>query len=215
MTTVLLVEDEMLVRAGLRLVLDGTQGITIAGEAGDGLAGVQAVQALRPDVVLCDIRMPGLDGIECARRIASLPDAPPVIMLTAFDTEVFVADALDAGASGFLLKSSPPQELVDAVLGAASGELVFSPAVLRRVVDLAARPRPGREQAQRLATLSERELEVARAVAAGLTNADIADTLHLSLATVKTYLNRIFDKTGATNRVQLALLVERAQQGPA
>ncbi|MDN5563529.1 MAG: response regulator transcription factor [Luteococcus sp.] len=210
-TTLLLVDDEMLVRAGLKMVLDGNQGISVVGEAGDGLAAVQAVEALRPDVVLMDIRMPGMDGIEAAGRISALPQAPAVVMLTAFDTEDFVADALDAGAQGFLLKSAPPAELVDAVHAAARGELHFTPEVLRRVVGLAARTSQPRHEASVLAELSERELQVALGVADGLANAEIAEGLFLSLATVKTYLNRIFDKTGADSRVQLALLVERAR----
>ncbi|MEL4358780.1 MULTISPECIES: response regulator transcription factor [unclassified Luteococcus] len=210
-TTLLLVDDEMLVRAGLKMVLDGNQGISVIGEAADGLAAVQAVEALRPDVVLLDIRMPGMDGIEAVRRISALPQAPAVVMLTAFDTEDFVADALDAGAQGFLLKSAPPTELVDAVHAAARGELPFTPEVLRRVVGLAARTSQPRHEASVLAELSERELQVALGVADGLANAEIAEGLFLSLATVKTYLNRIFDKTGADSRVQLALLVERAR----
>lgn len=210
MTSVLLVDDEMLVRAGLRLVLDGRDGITICGEAADGLAGVQAAGALRPDVVLMDVRMPVLDGIEATRRIAATEGAPAVVMLTAFDTEAFVADALEAGAQGFLLKSSPPDELAAAVLAAQRGEMSFTPEVLRRVASLAARAGRTRADAGHLDGLSERELDVARAVARGLGNAEIAAELHLSVATVKTYLNRIFDKTGATTRVGLALLVERA-----
>lgn len=207
----LLVDDEALVRAGLRMLLDGSRGITVVGEAGDGLAAVQAVEALRPDVVLLDIRMPGMDGIEAVRRISDLPHAPAVVMLTAFDTEAFVAQALDGGAHGFLLKSSPPDELVRAVLDAASGQMSFSPEVLHRIVALASRAAvpSGPDVTE---TFSEREAEVARAVAQGLTNAEIAEQLFLSLATVKTYLNRLFDKTGATNRVQLALVVERARQ---
>lgn len=207
----LLVDDEALVRAGLRMLLDGSRGITVVGEAGDGLAAVQAVEALRPDVVLLDIRMPGMDGIEAVRRISALPHAPAVVMLTAFDTEAFVAQALDGGAHGFLLKSSPPDELVRAVLDAASGQMSFSPEVLHRIVALASRAATaiGPDVTE---TFSEREAEVARAVAQGLTNAEIAEQLFLSLATVKTYLNRLFDKTGATNRVQLALVVERARQ---
>lgn len=209
-TSVLLVDDEMLVRAGLRLVLDGRDGITICGEAADGLAGVQAVGALRPDVVLMDVRMPVLDGIEATRRITATQGAPAVVMLTAFDTEAFVADALEAGAQGFLLKSSPPDELAAAVLAARRGEMSFTPEVLRRVASLAARTGRTRADASLLDGLSERELDVARAVARGLGNAEIAAELYLSVATVKTYLNRIFDKTGATTRVGLALLVERA-----
>lgn len=211
MVKLLLVDDEPLVRAGLRLILDGTEGITVVGEAADGLGAVQAVESLRPDVVLLDIRMPGMDGIEAVRRMGLRENGPAVLMLTAFDTETFVAQALQAGAHGFLLKSSPPEELVDAVLGAAAGDIRFSPAVLQRVVALASRAAtpPGPDPTE---GFSDREAEVARAITEGLTNAQIAEELFLSLATVKTYVNRLFEKTGATNRVQLALLVERARQ---
>ena len=211
MVKLLLVDDEPLVRAGLRLILDGTEGITVVGEAADGLGAVQSVESLRPDVVLLDIRMPGMDGIEAVRRMGLRENGPAVLMLTAFDTEAFVAQALQAGAHGFLLKSSPPEELVDAVLGAAAGDIRFSPAVLQRVVALASRAAtpPGPDPTEHF---SDRETEVARAIAEGLTNAQIAEELFLSLATVKTYVNRLFEKTGATNRVQLALLVERSRQ---
>lgn len=210
-TRLLLADDEFLVRAGLKLTLDGTQGIHVVGEAGDGVAAVQAVESLCPHVVLLDIRMPRKDGIEAARRIAERPDAPAVVMMTAFDTEGFVADALDAGAQGFLLKSSPPEEIVRAVLDAAAGEMPFTPSVLRRVTALAARAGRARQEPDPTQGLSEREREVAHLVADGLSNAEIAAQLYLSLATVKTYLTRLFTKTGATSRVQLALAIERAR----
>lgn len=209
--SVLLADDEMLVRAGLRLVLDGVDGIRVVGEAADGLGAVQAVASLRPDVVLLDVRMPGMDGLEAARRISAEDGAPAVVMVTAFDTDEFVASALAAGAQGFLLKTAPPQEIVAAVHAAARGEMPFTPAVLQRVARLAARPSAPPQEAAALAELSERELDVARLVAEGMSNAEIAQALHLSLATVKTYLNRVFDKTGTQGRVQLALLVERAR----
>lgn len=208
---VLLVDDELLVRAGLRMVLSGSPGITVVGEAGDGLAGAQAAAALRPDVVLMDVRMKGMDGIEATRRIVEGGCACAVVVLTAFDTESFVADALAAGAQGFLLKSAPPSEIIDAVLAAARGEMPFTPEVLRRIATLAARSSQPSGLVDALASLSERELEVAMLVADGLANAEIAAELHLSLATVKTYLNRIFDKTGCGSRVPLALLVERGR----
>lgn len=206
----LLVDDEPLIRAGLRMILDGAPGIEVVGEAGDGRAGVQAVASLRPDVVLMDLRMPVLDGIAATREIVAAGHGATVVVLTSFDTEGFIADALDAGAQGFLLKNSPPEELMDAVRQAAAGAMPFSPAVLRRVAQLAARaPRP--DGPDPLAELSEREREVALLIADGLGNQEIADRLYLSLPTVKTYVGRLFTKLGATNRVQIALAVQRSQ----
>lgn len=208
---VLLADDEPLVRAGLRMILESSPRVTIIGEAGDGRAAVQACAALRPAVVLMDIRMPVLDGIEATRRIMAAPKPPRVVMLTAFDTEVFVADALDAGAHGFLLKNSPPREILAAIPSVMDDQMPFTPAVLRRVATMAARSNRGREPVDALADLSEREMQVAQKVAEALSNTEIADALFLSTATVKTYLNRIFEKTGCTSRVALALLVERAR----
>ncbi|MFT3970854.1 MAG: response regulator transcription factor [Micropruina sp.] len=208
----LLVDDEPLIRAGLRMILDGAAGIEVVGEAGDGRAGVQAVGALRPDVVLMDLRMPVLDGIAATREIVAAGHGAAVVALTSFDTEGFIADALDAGAQGFLLKSAPPEELTDAVRQAAAGAMPFTPAVLRRVAQLAARaPRP--DGADQLADLSERELEVAMLIADGLGNQEIADRLYLSLPTVKTYVSRLLGKLDASNRVQVALAVQRARAG--
>ncbi|MFT3832923.1 MAG: response regulator transcription factor [Micropruina sp.] len=208
----LLVDDEPLIRAGLRMILDGAAGVEVVGEAGDGRAGVQAAAALRPDVVLMDLRMPLLDGIAATREIVGAGRGAAVVVLTSFDTEGFIADALDAGAQGFLLKSAPPEELTEAVRQAAAGAMPFTPAVLRRVVQLAARaPRP--DDADQLAELSERELEVALLIADGLGNQEIADRLYLSLPTVKTYVSRLFGKLDASNRVQIALAVRRARLG--
>lgn len=208
----LLVDDEPLIRAGLRMILDGAAGIEVVGEAGDGRAGVQAAAALRPDVVLMDLRMPVLDGIAATREIVATGHGAAVVVLTSFDTEGFIADALDAGAQGFLLKSAPPEELTEAVRQAAAGAMPFTPAVLRRVAQLAARaPRP--DGADQLADLSERELEVALLIADGLGNQEIADRLYLSLPTVKTYVSRLLGKLDASNRVQVALAVQRARAG--
>ncbi len=208
----LLVDDEPLIRAGLRMILDGAAGVEVVGEAGDGRAGVQAAAALRPDVVLMDLRMPVLDGIAATREIVGAGHGAAVVVLTSFDTEGFIADALDAGAQGFLLKSAPPEELTEAVRQAAAGAMPFTPAVLRRVAQLAARaPRP--DDADQLAELSERELEVALLIADGLGNQEIADRLYLSLPTVKTYVSRLFGKLDASNRVQIALAVRRARLG--
>lgn len=208
----LLVDDEPLIRAGLRMILDGAAGVEVVGEAGDGRAGVQAAAALRPDVVLMDLRMPVLDGIAATREIVGAGHGAAVVVLTSFDTEGFIADALDAGAQGFLLKSAPPEELTEAVRQAAAGAMPFTPAVLRRVAQLAARAsRP--DDADQLAELSERELEVALLIADGLGNQEIADRLYLSLPTVKTYVSRLFGKLDASNRVQIALAVRRARLG--
>lgn len=209
--TAVIADDEAIVRAGITMILGGTGDITVVGEAADGLAAFQAAQTLAPDVVLLDIRMPGLDGLDALTRIRALPNPPAVVMLTAFDTEAFVTTALEAGACGFLLKTSPPEQLVAAVHAAAAGEMPFSPEVLRRVVALAVRS--GARGDDPLDGLSDREREVALAVAEGLTNAEIAERLFLSIATVKTYVNRLFEKAAVTNRVQLALKVERARRG--
>ena len=207
---VLLADDEALIRAGLRLVLDGHQGITIVGEAPDGSAAVRLARELRPDVVLMDIRMPVLDGVAATAQVRLLPDAPAVVVLTAFDTDEFVLGALRAGASGFLLKHTPPPQLVDAIRQAAAGTMSFSPEAMQRLVDAAAEPASAASEL--VATLSEREAEIAALVAEGLTNADIAARLYLSLPTIKTHLARIFEKLGVTNRVQAALLVHDARR---
>lgn len=207
---VVIVDDEYLVRSGLRLILDGAADLDVVGEGATGREAIELVTDLNPDVVCMDIRMPVMDGIAATRALDTSRTA--VLILTAFDTEDFILDALDAGASGFLLKDTPPPDLVDAVRRAAAGEHRFSPAVLARLVTLAGgQRRSASMRAQdRTATLTERELDVARAVAAGLTNGQIARDLHLSLPTVKTHLGHIFDKLQTTNRVQVALMVHEA-----
>ena len=208
--TVLIVDDEPLIRAGLRLVLDGAQGIVIVGEAGDGVEGEELAARLRPDVVLMDVRMPRRDGVAATARIRALPSPPSVDVLTAFATDAYVLGALRAGAAGFLLKHTPPPQLVDAVRQAAAGTMTLSPEAITPLLDAASAPQV--EGVERVASLSDREAEVADLVAEGLTNADIAARLYLSLPTVKTHLARIFEKLAVTNRVQLALLVHAARR---
>ena len=208
---ILLVDDEPLIRAGLRMILDGSSGITVVGEAGDGLDAAARVAELDPDVVLMDVRMPRCDGVEATRAIRARPNPPTVVMLTAFDTDDFLLRALDAGASGFLLKHTPPTQLVTAIQQAVDGTMAFSPSVVQRLVNAATRaPQPPASNA--LEELSPRETEIARLVAEGLTNAEIAGQLFLSLPTIKTHLARIFEKLEVTSRVQLALAVHGHRQ---
>lgn len=213
---VLLVDDEPLIRAGLRLILEGAPGIEIVGEADDGVAAVRLVEDLAPAVVLMDVRMPQCDGVEATRRIRALSDPPAVVMLTAFETDAFVLDALAAGAAGFLLKHISPADLMASIHQAAAGSMPFSPSVLRRLVSRATeRATNTGGAAARLAALSERERQIADLVAEGRTNTEIATTLFLALPTVKTHLARVFEKASVTNRVQLALLVHQASTEPA
>ena len=210
---VLIADDEALLRTGLRMLLDGASGIEVVAEASDGDQAVELARATRPDVVLMDIRMPRRNGLDAARELAS--DGMAVVMLTAFDTDDFILDALQAGAAGFLLKDTEPADLVDAVLRAAEGDLRLSPAVLARLVTLAGagrspdRPAPARIDP--LTRLTNREQAVAERVSRGLTNAEIARELHVGLATVKTHLVNINTKLGTTNRVQVALLLHERQ----
>jgi DNA-binding NarL/FixJ family response regulator len=210
---VLLVDDEALVRAGLRMILETTEDISVVGEAEDGRAAVEAVDRLRPDVVLMDVRMPRLDGLAATSAVRARPGAPAVVVLTTFDTDDAVFRALEAGATGFLLKDTPPEDLLRAVRLAAAGDSMLSPAVTRQVItrftaeDRTARRR---EALQRLSGLTEREREVLIEIGRGLSNADIAARLYMSEATVKSHVTHLFDKLDATNRVQLAIAAFRA-----
>ena len=200
----LIVDDEALVRSGLRLLLDGTRSIRVVGEARDGREAAEKAAAFRADVVLLDIRMPRADGIEGARLITAAQNPPVVLMLTSFDSEGDVVAAFGAGAKGFLLKSAPPQQLVDAVVTAARGQAALSEKVLGTLVQMAERTVPqGRTES--LAQLSERELGIAALVAEGLSNDEIARRIHLAVPTVKTNISRIMEKLKATNRVQIAV----------
>jgi DNA-binding NarL/FixJ family response regulator len=211
--SVLLVDDEALVRAGLRMILETADDLTVVGDAGDGRAAIAAVDRYRPDVVLMDIRMPRLDGLSATAAIRSGADPPSVIVLTTFDTDDDIFQALDAGAVGFLLKDTPPQDLLRAVRIAASGDAMLSPSVTRRLIDRVTtedRTRRRRATLERLDALTEREREVLVEIGLGHANADIARHLYMSEATVKSHITHLFDKLGATNRVQLAIVAFRA-----
>jgi DNA-binding NarL/FixJ family response regulator len=208
---VLVVDDDALVRAGLAMMLDGANGIAVVGEAADGDEVPDAVAAHAPDVVLMDLRMPRLDGIAALGRLRRRPNPPEVIVLTTFDTDENVLRALRDGASGFLLKDSPPARIVDAIRRVAAGDPMLSPAVTRRLMDRVAAQTGAYERARTaLATLSPREHEVVVAVAQGHTNAEIGAALHMSVATVKAHISHILTKLALTNRTQIALLAHDA-----
>lgn len=203
---VVLVDDDALVRAGLGAILGAAPDIEVVGEAADGGEGVDVVAALRPDVVLMDIRMPGMDGLEATSNITAHPDAPHVLVLTTFQADEYVFGALQAGATGFLLKDTPPRELIEAVRVVSEGQGLLSPTHTRTLIDRFAGGSDRRTEAdRRLEVLSDREREVVGAVARGLSNAEIARELFLSDATVKAHLAHIFTKLDA-NRVQVAIL---------
>ncbi|OLE29265.1 MAG: DNA-binding response regulator [Actinobacteria bacterium 13_1_20CM_3_71_11] len=213
MISVLLVDDEALVRAGLRMILETAEDLTVVGEAEDGRAAIEAVGRHRPDVVLMDIRMPRVDGLAATVAIRAGAHPPSIVVLTTFDADDYVFRALEAGATGFLLKDTPPQELVRAVRLAAAGDSMLSPAVTRQVIDrFTAEDRTQRRRAAlaRLDVLTEREREVLVEIGRGHTNADIATRLYLSEATVKSHVSHLFDKLSVTNRVQLAIAAFRA-----
>ncbi len=211
---VLLVDDDAIVRAGLRLMLGGAPDIQIVAEAIDGAQVPALVAEHRPDLVLMDIRMPGIDGLAATETLRSQSGAPEVLVLTTFHTDAHVLGALRAGAAGFLLKDTPPQDIVTAIRTAAAGDPVLSPAVTRRLIEQVT---GGSEQdaraftaRARLALLGEREREVALAVGRGRSNAEIARELHLALPTVKAHVSRILTRLDLNNRVQIALLVHDA-----
>ena len=212
MISVLLVDDEALVRAGLRMILQSADDLTVVGEATDGRAAVEGFRRHRPDVVLMDIRMPTMDGLAATAALREQPNPPSVIVLTTFDGDDAVFRALEAGASGFLLKDTPPTELVRAVRLAAGGDAMLSPQVTRRVIErFTAEDRSRRRDARaRLEALTERELQVLVEIGSGHTNAEIGARLRLREATVKTHVTRLFEKLAVANRVQLAIVAFRA-----
>ncbi len=204
---VVIADDQDIVRAGLRMILDAQPDIEVVGEAADGLRAVNVARALRPDVCLLDIRMPGLDGIEATRRLAGpdVPDPLAVVVITTFDLDEYVHGALKAGARGFLLKDAGPDLLAQAVRAAAAGDALIAPSVTARLLATFADQRSAEPPAQPLEPLTDREEEVVLAVAAGRTNAEIADALHISLSTTKTHLAAVMRKLGARNRVEIAM----------
>ncbi|MFE7979524.1 response regulator [Streptomyces shenzhenensis] len=216
---VVIVDDDQLVRVVLRLVINGEPDLTVVAEAADGDAAITVVDEQRPDVVLMDVRMPGRDGLSATREILTRRAPPRVLMLTTFDSDALVLGALDAGALGFVLKDTPPPQILDAVRTVAEGNPVLSPAATARVIAAATGPRSSyardstREAARKqLAALTERELETARAIADGLGNPEIARRLHISIATVKAHTGNLFAKLAVENRVQIALLVRDAEE---
>jgi DNA-binding NarL/FixJ family response regulator len=204
---VLVVDDEPMVCAHLRTILGSAPDITVVDAAHDGAAAVEAVVRQRPHVVLMDLRMPGVDGLTAIERIAGLTSPPTVVALTTFDADQYVIRALRAGAAGFLLKSTPPEDLISLVRVAADGHTVLSPAATRRLVAASATEQAARDKAaSRVADLTEREVEVLTCLGEGLSNAQIASRLHLSEATVKGYVSRMLVKLDCANRTQIGLL---------
>jgi DNA-binding NarL/FixJ family response regulator len=204
---VLIVDDQALVRAGFRMILDAEDDIDIVAEAVDGLEAVELVTRYTVDVALMDIRMPNLDGIEATRRVVEMSPATHVLMLTTFDMNEYVYEALRAGASGFLLKDAPPERLVDAIRVVASGDALLAPSITRRVIEEFSRRPPVREGLPpELADLTAREVEVLRCVARGHSNAEIAKELFLGETTVKTHVARILQKLQLRDRVQAVVL---------
>jgi DNA-binding NarL/FixJ family response regulator len=203
---VLIVDDQALVRAGFRMILEAQPDLEVVGEAGDGSAAIDAVRTLRPDVVLMDVRMPGVDGIEATRRLTEAGVPGKIVILTTYDLDEYVFDALAAGASGFLLKHVPPEELVRGVRVAASGEALLAPSITKRLIEEFAKQRaPVRASGTDLKSLTDREREVLTLLGRGLSNPEIAKDLKVGEATVKTHVAHVLDKLELRDRVQAAI----------
>lgn len=212
-TRLLLVDDDALVRAGLALMLGGSDELEVVAEASNGREAVARVREGDVDVVLMDLRMPVMDGIDATAAIVALPSAPRVLVLTTFDADDYVVRALAAGAHGFLLKDTPPAQIVEAIATVTCGEPALSPAITRRLIEqVTDGSGDGREAraAELVASLTDRERDVARAIGRGASNAEIASELHLSLATVKAHISHLFTKLDAVNRVQVAITMHDA-----
>ncbi len=208
MIRVAIVDDQAMVRAGFRMIVQSQPDMQVAGEAADGQEAIDLVRKERPDVVLMDIRMPRLDGIAATRQVTS---TTRVVILTTFEMDEYVFDALAAGASAFLLKAAPPEDLIKAIRVVAQGDALLAPSVTRRLIEeFAKRPEPAPRKSKELETLTEREHEVLREVARGLTNAEIAQRLHVSETTVKTHVAHLLDKLDLRDRVQAVILAYEA-----
>jgi len=209
-TRVLLVDDQPLLRTGFRMILSAEPDLTVVGEAGDGATAVELARRLKPDVVLMDIRMPGMDGIQATRALAGPGVEEPikVLMLTTFGLDEYVVESLRAGASGFLLKDAPPEDLVEAIRIVAAGDALLAPSVTRRLLDRVASRLPPANEATipALSELTDREMEVLKLVAHGLSNAEIAEKLVVSETTVKTHVSRVLGKLELRDRVQVVIL---------
>ncbi|MER6321484.1 response regulator transcription factor [Streptomyces coelicoflavus] len=206
---VLIADDQAMVRGSFRVLVDHTPGMAAVGEAANGAEAVELARRERPDVVLMDIRMPDLDGIEATRQICTDPalSAVRVLILTTFDLDEYVYAALRAGAAGFLLKDTPPPEVLTAIRVVAAGEALLAPSVTRRLIaEFARRPEPARPPVRSLDGITDRELEVLGLIARGLSNTEITEHLHLSLATVKTHIGRLLTKLRARDRAQLVIV---------
>ncbi|MGX1887697.1 response regulator [Streptomyces sp. NPDC055287] len=218
MTTVLITDDQPMQRFGFRMLLESQDDMTVLGEASNGTEAVRLVDRLRPDVVLMDIRMPGLDGIEATRRIVAAGDRTKVLIMTTFDLDEYAYAGLRAGASGFLIKDALPEELLSGIRSVATGDAVVTPSLTRRLLDAYAHHLPptaadgaSARNDQRLASLTDRELEILTVIGQGWTNTEIAERLHLAESTVKTHVSRILAKTGARDRVQAVILAYDAK----
>jgi len=212
-TRVVLVDDEALVRSGLRLILEGDPTLTVVGEAADGRSAIGIIRDTAPDVILMDIRMPHLDGLAATEQLLAAQPELKIIVLTTFDTDDLVLKALRLGASGFLLKDTPPAELIEAVQKVAAGQTILSQPVITQLIEaVAGQPEPERRAgaARRLALLTAREREVALLISEGRSNAEIADRFFVSITTVKTHVGKILDKLAVDNRVQIAICVHSA-----
>jgi DNA-binding NarL/FixJ family response regulator len=211
MIRVAIADDQAMVRAGFRMIVGSQTDMEVAGEAGDGQAAIELVRRERPDVILMDIRMPRVDGIAATRQITGAGTPTRVVILTTYELDEYVFDALAAGASAFLLKAAPPEDLIRAIRVVASGDALLAPSVTRRLIEeFARRPEPQARKAKQLDALTEREREVLREVAGGFTNSEIAARLHVAETTVKTHVAHMLDKLELRDRVQAVILAYEA-----